>query len=104
MIMTTMPFVYFEEERLTANLYVLIEKVNKKSIHMKITETDGNQILNVFNRKLSIKETYNEKYVSFNYEGTRYKIIQELSTHERIEFLNNQISKNNQKLKEFYNV
>jgi CRISPR type III-B/RAMP module RAMP protein Cmr1 len=104
MIMTTMQFMYFEEERLTENVYVLIEKVNKKSIHLKITETDGNQIINVFNRKLSIKETYNQKYISFNYEGTRYIINQELSTHERIEFLNNQISKNNQKLKDFYNV
>ncbi len=104
MMMTTMQFVYFEEERLTANLYVLIEKVNKKSIHIKITETDGIQITNQINRKLSIKESRNEKYISFNYEGTRYKINQEFSPNERIEFLNNQISKNNQKLKDFYNV
>ena len=107
MFITTMNFEPYEECRISDTIYVYIEKVNKKSMNIKITETDGLQITNQIVKKVAIKPFINEMnkpHISFNFEGHRIRIEKNYSTEERIYYLQQQISNNNEKLKEFYGL
>ena len=108
----SMPFELYQECRINNSVYVYIEKVNKKSLRIKITETDGIQITNQIERNVSIKHRTNQMnttHISFNYGGKRHCIYEyddEIKTNENYKrFVDvHKPQFNNECLRDFYGL
>ena len=104
MFIDTMYFEIDEERRLSDTIYLYIEKVNKKSLRIKITETDGLQITNQISRNVKIKEEINRVSINFNYDRKRYRIDKLFRFDEdRSSYLQKQIQIEKLKEIEFHN-
>ena len=105
MFIDTMYFELDEECSMSDTIFFYIEKVNKKSIRIKINETDRLQITTQTSRNVKIKEEHDRVSLNFNYNGKRYRIDKLFrSNEERIHYLQEQISNNNEKLKQYYGL
>lgn len=103
MFITSMYFELDEECSMSDTIFFYIEKVNKKSIRIKITETNRLQITTQTSRNVKIKEEINRVSINFNYDGKRYRIDKLFRSNEdRSSYLQQQTEFYNKQLGEYY--